>query len=142
MCMDVFHSQFACYDVCVHYLCIPLQRCLCWMEHSCRRERWPLLWEQPSMSHSKGIHTSSSGKGIGEQIVSGQLSLHILYISGTPDSHLWGRPQRWQKEKLQRPKGTWQSLLQLKATDLIKKTDLEVGICLQGCSGRIFNEFL
>lgn len=89
-----------CARICVRYLCIPLKRRLCWMEHSCRREWLPLLWEQPSMRHSKDIHTGSSGKGIKEQIVLGHLSLHILYVSGNTDSCLWGRPQRWQKEKL------------------------------------------
>lgn len=74
------------------------------------------------MSHSRGIHTGSSGKGIREQAVPGHLSLLILQISCTYTSSPSLRQTTKMNEgaALKRPKGTWQILLQVKVTELIK----------------------
>lgn len=106
----------------------------CWMQ-------WLLLlWEQPNISHRKGIHTSSSGKGVGNK--QSQDICHFFCIGGTTDSHLWDRPQSCQKEYSEEAKRDLVEFIPTQGHWRDKQTNLEVKISLQGHSERVSYELL
>lgn len=88
------------------------------------------------MSHSSDIHTVSSRNGIREEAVSGHLSLvYQWYLNSSVISEAGHRNDR-KRNSAKAKRDLDQSLLQLKATELITK-NWEAGIRLKDLSRRI-----